>query len=68
MGCARTALTARRGGGCDVEIDFKNGEVFKRSVTLVESTAGCCGTSITTANPNEATIDLVSALDAGAHD
>lgn len=70
MGCARTALSARRGGPCDIEIDFKDGRVFKRSVTLVESAAGCCGSSITTANPNEATIDLSSTPDAGgdAHD
>ena len=65
MGCARTALSASRGGSCDVEIDYKDGQVFKRSVTLVESAAGCCGKSITTADPNEATIDLSSALDAG---
>jgi hypothetical protein len=65
MGCARTALRAQRGGSCDVEIDFTNGQVFKRSVTLVEGAADCCGKTITTADPNDATIDLTSALDAG---
>ncbi|MDB5213415.1 MAG: hypothetical protein JWO86_1342 [Myxococcaceae bacterium] len=64
-GCARTVLFGRRAGSCDVEIDFKNGEVFKRSVTLVETATGCCGSSFVTANPGEATIDLVSAVDAG---
>ncbi len=70
MGCARTVLSARRGGPCEVEVDFTNGQVFKRTVTLVEGAAGCCGSSITAANPNDATIDLSGALDAGgdAHD